>query len=87
VPLTGILAACAPKTCLIATVSALSLSGVLVPERDHEALARALLDAAQDQHLLSRLARSGAKAVAEKFDQRVQIQKLEEIYLKTIDVL
>jgi len=63
------------------------VSGVLVPERDHEALARALLDAAQDRHLLSRLARSGAKAVAEKFDQRVQIQKLEEIYLKTIDVL
>ena len=57
------------------------VSGVLVPERDHETLARALLDAAQDRHLLSRLAREGATAVAAKFDQRAQVRKLEEIYL------
>ncbi len=60
------------------------VSGVLVPERDHEALARALLDAAQDRHLLSRLAREGAAAVAAKFDQRAQIRRLEEIYLKQL---
>ena len=60
------------------------LSGVLVPERDHEALARALLDAAQDQQLLSRLAREGAATVAAKFDQRAQIRRLEEIYLQML---
>src|SRR5207245_7973453 len=60
------------------------VSGVLVPERDHEALARALLDAAQDRHLLSRLAHEGAAAVAAKFDQRAQVRRLEEIYLKQL---
>lgn len=57
------------------------VSGVLVAERDHEALSRALLDAVQDRHLLARLARNGAEAVAEKFDQRTQVRRLEEIYL------
>ncbi|MEP6603971.1 MAG: glycosyltransferase [Spartobacteria bacterium] len=57
------------------------LSGLLVSERDHDALAQALLDAAQDRHLLSRLARAGADAVIQKFDQRNQVRNLEEIYL------
>jgi colanic acid/amylovoran biosynthesis glycosyltransferase len=57
------------------------VSGVLVPERDHEALSQALLESVKDRQLLARLARSGANAVAEKFDQRKQIERLEEIYL------
>jgi glycosyltransferase involved in cell wall biosynthesis len=57
------------------------VSGVLVAERDDDALARALLDAAQDRQLLLQLARNGAEAVAHKFEQRAQIRKLEEIYL------
>jgi colanic acid/amylovoran biosynthesis glycosyltransferase len=57
------------------------VSGILVPERDHEALSHALLEAVQDRHLLARLARNGADAVAEKFDQQKQIRRLEEIYL------
>ena len=60
------------------------VSGVLVPERDHEALARALLDAAQDPAFLWRIARSGAEAVRKNFDLRAQAQRLEEIYLRTI---
>jgi colanic acid/amylovoran biosynthesis glycosyltransferase len=60
------------------------VSGVLVPEGNEEALSHALLNAAQDEHFLSRIARGGADAVAEKFDLRVQIRKLEEIYLHTI---
>jgi colanic acid/amylovoran biosynthesis glycosyltransferase len=60
------------------------ISGVLVTERDHHALARALLDAAQDRHLLSRIARAGADAVAQKFDQRSQVRRLEDMYLETI---
>jgi colanic acid/amylovoran biosynthesis glycosyltransferase len=60
------------------------VSGILVPERDYEALSRALLDAMQDLDLLKRLALNGANIVAEKFDQRNQIRRLEEIYLGMI---
>jgi len=60
------------------------MSGILVPELDYEALSRALLETVQDRHLLARLARNGANAVAEKFDQRKQIRRLEEIYLGMI---
>jgi glycosyltransferase involved in cell wall biosynthesis len=60
------------------------VSGILVPERDHEALSQAMLEAAKDPELLARLARNGAKVVAEKFDQRNQIRRLEEIYLAMV---
>ena len=60
------------------------ISGILVPERDHEALSRAVLEAAQDPELLKRLAKNGANVVAEKFDQQKQIRRLEEIYLRMI---
>jgi glycosyltransferase involved in cell wall biosynthesis len=58
------------------------VSGVLVPERDHDALAHALINAAQDRDFLSRIARAGADAVAQKFDQRIQTRHLEDIYLR-----
>ena len=61
-----------------------SVSGVLVPERDHEELAGALLNAAQDPVFLSRIARSGAEVVRKNFDLRAQAQRLEDIYLRTI---
>lgn len=61
-----------------------SVSGILVPERDYEALSQALLKAVQDRDLLARLARNGANAVAQKFDQQNQIRRLEEIYLRMI---
>jgi colanic acid/amylovoran biosynthesis glycosyltransferase len=57
-----------------------AVSGILVPERDHDALSRALLDAVQDRQLLLRLARNGAESVAQRFDHRNQIRRLEEIY-------
>lgn len=60
------------------------ISGVLVAERDHAVLAQALLGAVQDRHLLARLARLGSQAVGEKFDQRAQVRRLEDIYLKTM---
>src|ERR1700736_3752836 len=60
------------------------VSGILVPERDHAALAHVLLEAVQDRHLLSRLAQCGAKAVAEKFDQRIQVLQLETLYLQAM---
>ena len=42
------------------------VSGVLVPERDDEALARALLNAAQDPGLLSRIGHAGGPTQCEK---------------------
>jgi colanic acid/amylovoran biosynthesis glycosyltransferase len=60
------------------------VSGVLVAERDEDALGRALLEAAQDRDVLTRLARAGADSVAQNFDQRMQVRRLEEIYLETI---
>ena len=60
------------------------LSGLLVPERDHEALARALLNTAEDPGLLSQIAHSGAEVVRKNFDLRAQAQRLEEIYLRMI---
>ena len=59
-------------------------SGVLVPERDHEALARALLEAVENQAVLARLAKAGAEVVAKKFEQRSQVRRLEDIYLETM---
>jgi len=60
------------------------VSGVLVPERDHEKLAAALLDAAKGPEFLSRIARNGAEIVRKNFDLRAQAQRLEDIYLKII---
>src|SRR6059058_927790 len=60
------------------------VSGVLVPERDDKALARALFEAARDRHFLSGIGRAGAGAVAEKFDQSTQVRRLEDIYLRLI---
>jgi colanic acid/amylovoran biosynthesis glycosyltransferase len=60
------------------------VSGILVPERDHEALSQALLQSVQDRDLLARLARNSANVVAEKFDQQNQIRRLEKIYLEMI---
>ena len=56
-------------------------SGVLVPERDAEELAWALLNAVEDRHFLSQIARNGAEVVGEKFNLRVQARRLEDIYL------
>jgi colanic acid/amylovoran biosynthesis glycosyltransferase len=60
------------------------VSGLLVPERDDEALARALLNAVQDPGFLSRIARAGAEAVKHNFDWAAQAQRLEDIYLRVI---
>ncbi|PYL20144.1 MAG: colanic acid biosynthesis glycosyltransferase WcaL, partial [Verrucomicrobia bacterium] len=61
------------------------VNGVLVPERDGEALARLLLNAVQDPDLLSRIARAGAQAVRKRFDLQQQTQRLEEIYFRTLE--
>jgi glycosyltransferase involved in cell wall biosynthesis len=60
------------------------MSGVLVRERDHEALANALLSGAQDPEFLLRIARTGAEVVRKNFDLRTQSQRLEDVYLRLI---
>jgi glycosyltransferase involved in cell wall biosynthesis len=60
------------------------VSGVLVPERDHQALAQGLLNAAREPGFLSRVARIGAEAVRKNFDLTTQAQRLEDIYLKLL---
>src|SRR6202035_4068323 len=60
------------------------VNGVLVPERDHEALAQALLDAAENPVFLSQIACSGAEVVRKHFGLPAQAQRLEEIYLRTV---
>ncbi len=59
-------------------------TGILVRERDHAALARELISAAQNPERLSQLARAGSESVAQKFEQQGQINNLEDLYLKLI---
>jgi colanic acid/amylovoran biosynthesis glycosyltransferase len=59
-------------------------SGVLVDERDDEALARAMISAAKHPEQLNQMGRAAAKHVAKKFEQAEQTRRLEEIYLRAI---
>ncbi len=61
-------------------------SGVLVAEADDAALARELLRHTAEPNLLSALAEGGAKSVAEKFEQRTQVRRLEEIYFEAMSL-
>jgi colanic acid/amylovoran biosynthesis glycosyltransferase len=60
------------------------VSGVLVPEHNHDELGRALLDAVQDPRFLSRIARAGADVVRKNFDLAAQARRLDDIYLRLI---
>jgi glycosyltransferase involved in cell wall biosynthesis len=60
------------------------VSGVLVDERDADALAHALCAAAGDGARLSAIAKAGSDAVAEKFEQRAQVRKLEDFYFEAM---
>ena len=62
------------------------VSGVLVSERDAEALAQRLLEYAARPDLLTALAQRGAEAVAEKFEQRAQVRKLEDCYFEALNL-
>ena len=60
------------------------VSGVLVAEGDAEALARELGEAAEKPEWLTTIAERGAKAVAEKFEQKAQIRRLEDYYFEAM---
>jgi colanic acid/amylovoran biosynthesis glycosyltransferase len=60
------------------------VSGILVNEGDAAGLNRALVTATEDPDLLDRLGRAAANVVRQKFDQRIQVHTLEDVYLSTI---
>jgi glycosyltransferase involved in cell wall biosynthesis len=59
-------------------------SGILVQESDHDALASALLDAVANPEALAGLARGGAEAVRQEFEQTAQTRKLEDYYFEAM---
>ena len=59
-------------------------SGVLVAERDEDALSEALLEWTQRPDELSALAGSGAATVRKKFEQQAQVRQLEDYYFEAI---
>jgi colanic acid/amylovoran biosynthesis glycosyltransferase len=59
-------------------------SGVLVEERDHQALANALLKWTQRPEDLDRVAETGASAVAASYEQKTQAGVLEDLYFEAI---
>jgi colanic acid/amylovoran biosynthesis glycosyltransferase len=60
------------------------VSGVLVGERDHLALAEALLGWTRRPEALHRLAEAGARAVAANFEQNQQARVLEDLYHEAV---
>jgi len=60
-------------------------SGLLVAERDHEALAKKLLDLTSSLDTLAELAQRGAQTVATKFDQEAQARSLENFYFEAMN--
>jgi glycosyltransferase involved in cell wall biosynthesis len=59
-------------------------SGVLVKERDAEALVTALLEWTANPERLGAIARQGAEAVRNRFEQSGQTRQLEDYYLEAI---
>jgi len=59
-------------------------SGILVRERDDEALALALFERTANREELAAIARSGAEVVRKRFEQAGQTRQLEDYYLEAI---
>ena len=59
-------------------------SGILVRERDDDALALALLERTANPEGLAAIARNGAEVVRKHFEQTGQTRQLEDYYLETI---
>jgi colanic acid/amylovoran biosynthesis glycosyltransferase len=59
-------------------------SGILVPERDADALALALLERTANPEGLAAIARNGAEVVRKRFEQTGQTRQLEDYYFEAI---
>ena len=55
-------------------------TGLLVPERDAQALAQAILQILQDRGLRDRLANAGRSHVKQRFDLHKNTARLEKLY-------
>ncbi len=62
------------------------VSGLLVDERDHAALARAMIELADSPERYRAMSRQAASAVAQKFEMRAQIRNLENYYAEALRV-
>ena len=62
-----------------------NVSGILVNERDHRALADALIDCAKDSGRLAAMGHAASDSVVKNFNQTEQTRRLEEIYLREIE--
>jgi colanic acid/amylovoran biosynthesis glycosyltransferase len=60
------------------------VNGVLVSEGDHVALARMLLNSAEDPGLLLRIGSMGAATVRKRFDLLQQARQLDQTYLRLL---
>ena len=61
-----------------------NVSGILVNERDHRALADVLIECAKDPARLAAMSGAASESVAKNFNQTDQTRQLEEIYLREI---
>ncbi len=61
------------------------VNGWLVPEGDHAALGQAMTDLAANPDRLTAMGEAAAKSVAENFDLRAQVRKLENYYQEAIE--
>jgi colanic acid/amylovoran biosynthesis glycosyltransferase len=59
-------------------------SGILVKERDDEALAQVLLERTANPEGLAAIARNGAEVVRQRFERTGQTRQLEDYYLEAI---
>jgi colanic acid/amylovoran biosynthesis glycosyltransferase len=61
------------------------VSGILVEEGDHKALANAMLALASDEGKYQRMSEAARLAVADKFDLRAQVKVLESYYEEVLE--
>lgn len=61
------------------------VSGVLVAEKDHTALGKALVEAAADPARLTAISAAASKAVADGFSLNAQTRQLEECYQEAME--
>ena len=61
-------------------------TGFLVPERDHEALLRAMFAITESENLLYTMGQAASKAVGAEFEQKKAIERLETYYDEALQI-
>jgi glycosyltransferase involved in cell wall biosynthesis len=60
-------------------------AGILVPPKDVDALAKAIVELARDEKKRAELSDYGRKLVAERFDIRRTVREYEKLYLELLE--